>query len=150
MKAVLQRAKEARVTVEGRPVGKIDRGLVVLLGVVAGDGEREAEALAKKCCELRIFADDDGRMNRSLLDVDGELLVVSQFTLAADCRKGRRPSFTGAADPEAARSLYEHFCEACRLRGVHVATGEFAAFMQVRLTNDGPVTILLDTQELGG
>jgi D-tyrosyl-tRNA(Tyr) deacylase len=147
MKALLQRVSEASVTVEGAVIAEIGPGLLVLLCAVAGDGEAEADGLARKVAKLRIFADEAGKMNRSVLDIDGDVLVVSQFTLAADTRKGNRPSFIGAAVPPLARALYERFCEQLGLYGVPVATGEFAAQMAVGLVNDGPVTIWLDTQE---
>jgi D-tyrosyl-tRNA(Tyr) deacylase len=119
---------------------------LILLGVEKGDAEEQAAFLARKCCELRIFEDDDGKMNRSVIEAGGALLVVSQFTLAADCRKGRRPSFDNAAPPEIAIPLYERFCELCREEGVEVKTGQFAAHMQVELVNDGPVTIPLENR----
>ncbi len=127
--------------------GKIERGLLVLLGVGQGDTENEARLLAKKIAELRIFEDDDGKMNLSLRDVGGSMLAVSQFTLYADCRKGRRPGFTAAAKPDEAERLYKMFCEEVRGQGVHVETGVFRTEMQVALVNDGPVTIWMDTDE---
>ena len=145
MKALLQRVNEASVTIGGETVATIGAGLVVLLGVVKGDSEEDAQRLARKCCELRIFEDDAGKMNRSVTDAGGKILVVSQFTLAADCRKGRRPSFDDAAPPDEANRLYEFFCELCRNEGITVKTGRFAAHMQVALTNDGPVTIMLES-----
>ena len=148
MRACLQRFSSASVEIAGQRVGEIQRGLVVLLGVAAGDTTAEVDLLARKIIELRIFDDDEGRMNRSLLDVAGGLLVVSQFTLLADCRKGRRPSYTGAAEPALAEALYEQFVERCRESVAHVATGVFRAQMEVALVNDGPVTIVLDTREL--
>jgi D-tyrosyl-tRNA(Tyr) deacylase len=149
MKALVQRVSEASVTVGERMVGSIGRGLLVLLGVEEGDGEREAELLARKVAHLRIFEDDAGKMNRSVLEVGGDVLVVSQFTLCADVRKGNRPSFTGAAAPEQARALYARFCDHVAVQGAPVARGEFAAHMAVRLVNDGPVTIWLDSATLG-
>jgi D-tyrosyl-tRNA(Tyr) deacylase len=146
MVACIQRVTEASVTIDGQVVGRIGQGLVVLLGVATGDTEKDAQQLAHKICELRIFEDDDGKMNRALLDVGGRLLAVSQFTLLADCRKGRRPSFIGAAPPQEAERLYEVFVAAVRSQGVHTETGRFRAMMQVALVNDGPVTILLDTR----
>lgn len=148
MKAVIQRVKAASVEVEGQRIADIGQGLLIFLGVVAGDNEAHADVLAKKCAELRIFEDDAGKMNLSVKDVAGEALVVSQFTLAADCRRGRRPSFDGAAEPGTAERLYEHFCESLKTLGVPVRTGKFAAYMQVDIINDGPVTILLDSLEL--
>lgn len=143
MKAVVQRVSKARVTVRGELVGEIGPGLCVLLGVARGDGAAEAQRLAEKVARLRIFEDDGGRFDRSLLDVDGEALVVSQFTLLADTAKGNRPSFGEAAPPEEAEPLYESFCEALRAQGVPVETGVFGARMVVELVNDGPVTIVL-------
>ena len=143
MKAVVQRVSEARVTVRGEPVGEIGPGLCILLGVARGDGLEEAQKLAEKVARLRIFEDDEGRFNRSLLDVGGEALVVSQFTLLADTATGNRPSFGEAAPPEEAEPLYESFCEALRAQGVPVETGVFGARMAVELVNDGPVTIVL-------
>jgi D-aminoacyl-tRNA deacylase len=148
MIALLQRVSQAEVRVEGASVGKIDGGLLILLGVLEGDGPAEVELLADKAAKLRIFRDDAGKMNRSLVDVEGAALVVSQFTLAADCRKGRRPSFNKAAAPERATELYELFCQMLRGLGVVVETGRFGAMMDVQLTNDGPVTISLDSEEL--
>ena len=144
MRAVLQRVTEASVTVEGRRVGAIGRGLLVLLGVGRGDGEAQAEAMADRIAGLRIFEDAAGKMNLSLLDTHRAALVVSQFTLYADTRKGRRPSFTDAAPPDEARRLYTRACEALRSRGIDVQEGVFAAEMQVTLVNDGPVTLWLD------
>jgi D-aminoacyl-tRNA deacylase len=144
VRAVVQRVSEARVVVAGERVAEIDRGLVVLVGVARNDSEAEAERLAGKVARLRIFEDDGGKFDRSLLDVGGEALVVSQFTLIADTRKGNRPSFTDAAPPEQAEPLYERFCEALRLQGADVEVGVFGARMHVELVNDGPVTITLD------
>jgi D-tyrosyl-tRNA(Tyr) deacylase len=140
MRAVVQRVSRARVT----PGGEIGRGLCVLLGVASADGEQQAERLAGKVARLRIFPDDDGRFDRSLLDVSCPALVVSQFTLIADTAKGNRPSFSAAAPPEQAESLYERFCADLRALGVPVETGVFGAKMEVELVNDGPVTIVLD------
>ena len=145
MKAVVQRVREASVTVEEEVVAQIGAGLVVLLGVATGDGIAEAERLAGKIARLRIFENEDGRFDCSLVDIAGETLVVSQFTLLADTRKGNRPSFTGAADPAAAQPLYERFCNALEGERVRVARGVFGARMDVALVNDGPVTILLET-----
>ena len=144
MRAVVQRVARASVTVDGSLVAEIDHGAVVLLGVANGDTEADADRLAGKVARLRIFADDTGRFDRSLLDVGGEALVVSQFTLLADTRKGNRPSFTDAAAPAVAEPLYEAFCAALEGEGVPVARGVFAAHMTVELVNDGPVTIVLD------
>lgn len=149
MKAVIQRVREASVTVDGRVVGQIGSGLAVLLGVVQGDTQAQADILAKKIVEMRIFTDEQDKMNRSLLDIKGQALVVSQFTLAADCSHGRRPSFTQAARPEQARMLYEYFVGCVQQRcGQPVETGVFGADMAFALVNDGPVTICLDTEKL--
>lgn len=143
MIAVLQRVARARVLVDGAVVGAIDEGLLVLLGVLAGDGPEQAERLAERTARYRVFADAEGRMNRSLVDVAGAALVVSQFTLAADGRKGRRPSFDRAAPPGEAEPLYERFATALAGRGVRVATGVFGASMEVELVNRGPATFVL-------
>jgi D-tyrosyl-tRNA(Tyr) deacylase len=148
MKAVLQRVSEASVEIEGRVIGAIGRGLLVLLGIEAEDRPATGDLLARKSAALRIFEDDAGKMNRSVLEVGGSLLVVSQFTLLADLRKGNRPSFIAAAPPEQAEPLYERFCASLRAQGVPVATGRFGARMAVRLVNDGPVTIWLDSATL--
>ena len=147
MRAVVQRVSRAEVRIEGRVVGKIARGFVVLLGVAEGDTDADAAFLADRIIGMRIFADDAGKMNLSITQVDGALLVVSQFTLIADTNSGRRPSFTKAAAPAEALRLYEHFLSQARTRGVRVETGKFAATMEVDLINDGPVTIILDTHE---
>ncbi len=147
MKAVLQRVSSGRVTIDGRKVGEIGRGLVVLLGVAQGDSDADVRWLAGKIEELRIFEDDAGKMNVSLVEIGGEVLLVSQFTLLANCRKGRRPSFTRAAPPELGEELYERFAELLRADGVRVATGEFGAMMVVSIENEGPVTIVLDSEE---
>jgi D-aminoacyl-tRNA deacylase len=144
MRAVVQRVTRARVVVDGAAAGEIGTGLCVLLGVARGDGTAEAERLAGRVARLRIFPDADGRFDRSLLDVGGAALVVSQFTLIADTAKGNRPSFAAAAPPEDAEPLYERFCAALRALGVPVETGVFGARMEVELLNDGPVTIILD------
>jgi D-tyrosyl-tRNA(Tyr) deacylase len=144
MRAVLQRVSRAQVSIGGQVVGAIERGLLVLLGVAPSDTPEQARWLADKIVGLRIFADDEGKMNRSVEDVTGSVLVVSQFTLFADCRKGRRPSFIGAAGPEIAIPLYEAFVESLRALGVHTETGQFGADMQVELVNDGPVTLIVD------
>ncbi|MEK4028696.1 MULTISPECIES: D-aminoacyl-tRNA deacylase [Bacillaceae] len=145
MKVVLQRSKEASVTVEGEVVGRIDSGLVLLVGVTHEDGEAEAAYLAEKIVHLRIFEDEEGKMNRSLLDEGGAILSVSQFTLYGDCRKGRRPNFMSAAKGEQAEKLYDRFNEMLREKGVHVETGKFGAMMDVSLINDGPVTFILES-----
>jgi D-aminoacyl-tRNA deacylase len=145
MRAVVQRVSRARVVVDGEARSEIDRGLCVLLGVARGDDAAAAERLAGRVARLRIFENEEGRFDRSLLDVRGAALVVSQFTLLADTAKGNRPSFTGAAPPEEAEPLYERFCEVLRALGVEMETGVFGARMQVELVNDGPVTIVLDT-----
>ena len=144
MRAVVQRVSQASVNIEGEIVGAIKRGVVVLVGVTHGDTEEQAEWLARKTAGLRIFEDNEGRMNAGLLDADGAALVISQFTLYADCRKGRRPSFTNAAMPEVAEPLVEHFAQALRGHGVPVETGVFGVHMLVEIHNDGPVTILLE------
>lgn len=146
MRAVIQRVTNASVTVEGKTVGSIDRGYMVLLGVVDGDTESEAELLARKTAMLRVFEDENGKMNLSVLDTDGEILAVSQFTLCADTKKGNRPSFTPSAEPNEANRLYELYCEQLKANGVRkVEKGVFGADMKVSLVNDGPVTICLDT-----
>ena len=147
MRAVVQRVSRAEVRIDGRVVGKIARGFVVLLGVADGDTDADAAFLADRIVGMRIFADDAGKMNLSLSQVNGALLVVSQFTLIADTNSGRRPSFIKAAAPDEARRLYDHFLSLARIRGIKVETGEFAATMEVDLVNDGPVTIILDTHE---
>jgi D-tyrosyl-tRNA(Tyr) deacylase len=147
VRAVVQRVAEASVGVDGEVVGRIGAGLVVLLGVGAGDGERDADYLADKVLNLRVFPDEDGQMNRSVLDVRGGLLVVSQFTLFGDARRGRRPSYVDAAAPEEASRLYAYFLERLRPSGLAVATGVFRAMMDVALVNRGPVTILLDSRK---
>ena len=144
MRAVVQRVRTASVTVGESVVARVGVGVVVLLGIAASDADAEAERLAGKVARLRIFENDEGRLDRSLLDVSGEALVVSQFTLIADTRKGNRPSFTGAADPDVAEPLYARFCASLEGEGVRVARGVFGARMQVALVNDGPVTILLE------
>ncbi len=146
MRAVVQRASRAGVTVDGESVGRIDVGLCVLVGVARDDTESDADALATKIVGLRIFEDDSGKMNRDVLEVGGAVLAVSQFMLLGDVRKGRRPSFGDAMDPDRANALFERFCTACRQQGARVETGRFRAHMLVELTNDGPVTILVDTK----
>jgi D-tyrosyl-tRNA(Tyr) deacylase len=148
MRAVVQRVTEARVEVAGEPVGEIGAGLLVLLGVARNDTQDDADYLADKTFNLRVFDDDEGKMNRSLSESGGAILVVSQFTLYGDVRRGRRPSYSDAAEPEKANQLYEYFVERVRSFGVKVETGIFQAMMKVSLTNDGPVTILLDSRKL--
>lgn len=147
MRAVLQRVSRAKVTVEGRVTGEIGPGLMILLGVGRDDTSEVSSWMAEKCANLRIFEDEQGKMNRSLLEVRGSVLAVSQFTLYGDARGQRRPSFLAAAPPELAKALYEEFCEALRQLGVHVSTGVFQAMMSVELVNEGPVTILLDSDK---
>jgi len=149
MRAVIQRVRSASVSVDGELVGSIGKGFVVLLGVGMNDTERDAAWLAEKTANLRVFEDAEGKMNLSLLDIGGEALVVSQFTLYGDTRKGRRPSFTEAAPPDKADDLYQRYAEALGKCGVNVQTGQFRARMLVTIENDGPVTLLLDTAELG-
>ena len=148
MRAVVQRTKSSSVTVDGRLVGSIGPGLTVLLGVGAGDTPQDAVYLAEKIIGLRIFHDEVGKMNCSLAEAGGSLLVISQFTLYGDCRKGRRPGFDQAAPPEEAKALYEYFLSLCREKELTVAAGEFQAEMLVALENDGPVTMLLDSRKL--
>ena len=145
MRLVLQRVKSGRVFVAGHAIAEIGKGLVILLGIGPGDGEEQSRTLCEKIIHLRIFEDEQGKMNRSLLDVGGQAIVISQFTLYADTRKGRRPSFIGAALPEIARPLVERFAEMLREQGVPTQTGEFGAHMLVEIANDGPVTISLET-----
>ena len=145
MRALLQRVSQASVEADGRMVGTIQRGLVVFLGISKDDGAEDAAFLAGKVVHLRIFSDAAGKMNRSLIEAEGSLLVISQFTLYGDCRKGRRPSFDDAARPEQARALYEQFVNLCRAFGVTVETGIFQAMMRVHLVNDGPVTFLCES-----
>ena len=146
MRAVIQRVKESSVTVDGRKIAQIGPGLLVLLGVSESDTTTEADFLSNKIGELRIFEDENGKMNRSLQEIHGEMLVVSQFTLLGDCRKGRRPSFVQAARPEKACQLYEYFVDQIRNIGIGVQTGQFRAMMEVHLINDGPVTFILDSK----
>ena len=149
MRALLQRVTHASVTVDGELVSKTGKGLLILLGVAPTDSEKEADFLAEKCVNLRIFEDENGKMNRSLLDVHGDALVVSQFTLYADCRHGRRPAFTDAAPPAHADKLYEYFMAQVKQKDIgEVGHGIFGADMKVELLNDGPVTIMLDTDEI--
>ena len=147
MRAVVQRVSRAKVTVEGEITGEIGTGLMVLLGVAEDDTQDDASYLAEKIVSLRIFPDDEGKMNRSLVDIAGQMLIVSQFTLYGDCRKGRRPSFIKAARPELADSLYRTFVVEVQGRGVQTATGRFQTHMDVELVNDGPVTLLVDSKK---
>jgi D-tyrosyl-tRNA(Tyr) deacylase len=147
VRAVVQRVTSAKVTVGERVTGEIGPGLLVLLGVDQGDGPTDLQYIASKVRDLRIFADADGKMNKSVLDIQGSVLVVSQFTLSGDARNGRRPSFASAAPPQIARALYEEVVRELQTSGLQVATGEFQAMMQVALVNDGPVTILLDSRK---
>jgi D-tyrosyl-tRNA(Tyr) deacylase len=146
MRALIQRVSAASVDVDGERVGEIGPGLLILLGVRAGDTDKELAFVAEKCVNLRIFEDDDGKMNRSVRDVDGSVLVVSQFTLYGDTRRGRRPSFVEAAPPEVSELLYDRFVDRIGDYGINVATGIFGAMMNVNLTNDGPVTILVEKE----
>ena len=148
MRAVVQRVSQAQVVVEGQVVGQIGRGLMVLLGVGQGDTAEDVRAMADKLVGLRVFDDADGKMNLALADVGGAMLLVSQFTLLGDCRKGRRPSYIDAAPPELAEALYEQVVAEVRKRGIEVATGRFRTQMDVTLTNDGPVTLLVDTRRV--
>lgn len=148
MRAVLTRVKHASVTIDGQVKGKIGPGFLILLGVTHEDTETQAVKLADKLTSLRIFEDEDGKMNRGLETVNGEILVVSQFTLYGNCKKGRRPEFLAAARPEVAIPLYEKFVELCRGKGFHVETGEFGAYMEVDSLNDGPLTLVVDTDQL--
>ncbi len=144
MKLVVQRVKNAQVEVENKVVGKIDKGFLVLLGVTHTDTKAEADYLVKKLCKLRVFTDENDKMNLALKDIGGELLIVSQFTLYADCTQGNRPSFINAAKPEQANELYEYFCLECEKNGIKVEKGIFGADMKVSLVNDGPVTIIIE------
>ena len=147
MRAVVQRVERATVTVDGELVGEIGPGMLVLLGVTHGDGQSEVRWLVEKLTGLRIFRDGDGKMNLSLADVGGAMLVVSQFTLYGDCKKGKRPAFTSAAGPEVAEPLYERFVTEVAAKGIPTATGKFGAMMDVALVNDGPVTLIIDTPD---
>ena len=148
MRAVLTRVKHASVTIDGKVHGQIGEGFLILLGVTHEDTEAQAVKLADKLTGLRIFEDENDKMNRSLEDVKGQLLIVSQFTLYGNCKKGRRPEFLAAARPEVAIPLYEKFVQLCREKGFHTETGEFGAYMQVESLNDGPVTLVVDTDQL--
>ena len=147
MKALLQRVATARVSVAGEEVGRIGQGLVVFIGVTAGDTEKDIDYIVQKIVNLRIFSDAAGRFNLSAIDIGGELLLVSQFTLLADTRKGRRPSFTGAAPPDKAEELFDRLIEKARSTGLKVDSGRFQQYMQVEINNDGPVTIMLDSRD---
>ncbi|WP_409251478.1 D-aminoacyl-tRNA deacylase [Bacillus sp. SCS-153A] len=146
MKVVLQRSREASVTADGKLSGEITSGFVLLVGVTHEDTEKDADWLADKIINLRVFEDEEGKMNRSLLDTGGEILSVSQFTLYGDCRKGRRPNFMEAAKPPQAEKIYDYFNEVLRQKGVHVETGVFGSMMDVKLTNDGPVTLIIESK----
>lgn len=148
MKVLIQRVKHAKVTIEGNVNGKIEHGYLLFVGITHEDDEHIVEKLANKVKDLRLFEDEQGKMNLSITDVGGRILSISQFTLYADCKKGRRPSFTNAAKPDEANRLYEHFNEVLRNLGLHVETGIFGADMKVELYNDGPVTVMLDSKEL--
>ncbi len=151
MRAVIQRVRESSVLVDGKIVGESGKGYMILLGVVKGDTQKEAELLARKTASLRVFEDEKGKMNKSVLDIDGEILAISQFTLCADCKKGNRPSFTDSEEPENANRLYEFYCEELKKNGVRrVEKGIFGADMKVSLINDGPVTICFDTDVWSG
>ncbi len=149
MRAVIQRVHRAQITIDREETRQTGRGLVVFLGVLRGDTEKQADFLAEKVHGLRIFPDENDKMNLSLPDVGGEVLVVSNFTLGTDCKKGRRPSFDMAAPPEEANALYQRFVERLRAQGVRVETGEFGAYMEVLVSNDGPVTLIIDTEKIG-
>lgn len=144
MKTVIQRVSEASVTIDGQVTGRIGKGFMILIGIGAEDTEEQADWIAQKIANMRIFEDEEERMNLSLKDVGGEILAISQFTLYADCRKGNRPNFLGAGKPEMSEPLYEYLCDALRAHGIHVETGVFGADMKVALVNDGPVTIVLE------
>lgn len=149
MRVVLQRVAHASVEVDGNMIGKINQGFLLLVGITQSDTIEIVEKLAKKCAELRVFEDENGKMNKGLADINGEILSISQFTLYADCKKGRRPGFDKAARGDIAEPLYERFNEEIRSYGIHVETGSFGADMKVSLLNDGPVTIILDSKEMG-
>ena len=144
MKGLIQRVKRASVTIDGKVYSEINQGMLILLGVEKGDNEQNADKLADKLCKLRIFEDEDGKMNKSILDVNGEILIVSQFTLAGDCKKGTRPSFDKAELPQRANELYEYFVDLIKQKNIPVGTGVFGAMMDVELVNDGPVTFMLE------
>ena len=146
MRAVVQKVSESSVVVENRTVGKIGNGLMVLLGIAKSDSKKDADYLADKIANLRIFEDENNKLNLSLIDTGGQMLVVSQFTLLGDCRKGRRPSFINAARPEQGEKLYERFVQQVKEKGVHVETGQFRTMMKVHLVNDGPVTLIVESK----
>jgi len=148
MKLVIQRVKESSVTIDGHVNGQIQKGFMVLVGFCQGDNEKIIDKMVDKMIHLRVFEDEEGKMNKSLFDVNGEILSISQFTLYADCRKGRRPGFSDAAKPDIAIPLYDYFNQCIKNQGIHVETGIFGADMKVSLLNDGPVTILLDSKEI--
>lgn len=148
MRAVVQRVKKGSVEIEEKEIGKIEKGLVILLGVGQNDTEKDAEYLAEKIVNLRIFEDKEGKMNLSVKDINGQILVISQFTLYGDCKKGRRPSFISAALPDKVVKLYDYFVKSIKNYGLKIETGEFQAMMLVKIYNDGPVTILLDSEKL--
>ena len=150
MRLIIQRVKEAKVTVRGDEIGRIGPGLCLFIGIAKGDTEEDANYLAQKAKELRIFEDEAGKFNRSLLDMSGEIVVVSEFTLYGDCTKGRRPSFSQAASPEEAERLYDYFVRRLEERGLNVATGRFQAMMEVTIVNSGPVTFLLESKQRAG
>ena len=147
MKVLVQRVSQASVTVDRETIGQIDQGLLLLVGFGPGDDEQALRFCAEKCANLRIFADDEGKMNRSLLDIGGGVLCISQFTLYGDCRKGRRPSFTAAAPPEKAEALYEHFLAILAAQGLKPERGVFGAYMQIEIHNDGPVTLMVESPQ---
>lgn len=147
MRAVISRVLEAAVTADGKEAGRIAKGMLILLGISQRDTEREAEFLALKCCGLRIFEDDGGKMNLSASDIGGEILIVPNFTLCGDCRRGKRPDFTAAARPAQAEPLYEYFIDCCRKSGLKVQTGVFGADMKISQISDGPVTLVIDTKD---
>ena len=144
MKIVIQRVKNAKVEVENKIVSKIEQGFLVFLGITHNDTKKQADYLVNKLCKLRVFSDENGKMNLSLKDINGKLLIVSQFTLYANCMEGNRPSFTEAANPKEANELYEYFCKQCQNNDIHVQKGIFGADMQVSILNDGPVTIIIE------
>jgi len=148
MRAVVQRVSKASVEVDNRTISQISHGMLILLGIKKGDTVKEAELLAKKTANLRIFSDQESKMNLSLIDINGQVIVVSQFTLYGNCKKGRRPSFIEAASPEEANSLYQYFIQCLKNEEISVQAGQFQAFMQVTIINDGPVTLILDSDEL--